>query len=984
MLDLGAPRARRPPPAFIGRDRELAWCAQAFSRHRVLAICGLAGIGKTSLLLTAAHAQARRVGGVVAYHVCDDGERIGDVLAELLAEHRATAPRTIPLRTALDQVEDAARRSPLVLCIDDAHRISDALLLDVLAHLDAVSAPLWLVVASRRQFPVPDTDIDGAVLRLGPLSADGARAVWRDLEDRFGPSITRFDALDATRLGSPFALRRAFATGLAGDAEGVDLTGLDPAHAALLAQICAFAGPVEVDRLAAVVPDLMAALPALVQALLVDVPEAGTITVHDLVRASVARSPRPAETAEHLVCLRLYEASDRDPLARLRHTVGSQQWSAAAALIDRMVRPHYGFFPMGAAVERQLLAAFDALEGARLELPLALRLARLQLTARHGDGRAVFQALRNEAAREPAAWAHLGTVELLIGDACAAELHIRQALADPVIAGPVAHTFLLGILLESLRRQGRVDALREAILDFQSAAAKLGPIAVSVAQVVIAAMTYDQEDYEGAARRLAAVRGGIAALTFVPALHATHALLERATGAAVLDRPDEVSPLSTVTRALFEDVDFFRATLLLFAADGDVFEGNVAEAEARARDAEAIALRGGYRGIQHWAVYVRAECLLMRGLAVDAAELAAQGLADPLMTVHRRQRQLFLAVSARSLWQLGRTAEARSQVRSIDDFAHAPVNAARLAVLPWITPVNLTSDLARAEFALAQLEQALSAGSIEPALHWRDAAQPVAASRWQYLRARLAVLDAELAVRSGDAARAERALATAEALCARCGYRREHAKAALVAVALAYLAGDRDRATHWAGVAAERAAVICPDIEAVAAKLRDGSAAAGQHGDPWMDRLDLAAPRAFRLREPATVHYLTRRQADAVRFADGTFGVDALRHMVHVGGAPRSLARRPGLWSVLLALLANPGRVTSPDELARHAWGVSYHAVRHHSRLVVSIKRLRDALGDGVIAAVGGGYRLSVDRWAVLEPVNRGAGPANSGPSGEP
>ena len=87
---------------------------------------------------------------------------------------------------------------------------------------------------------------------------------------------------------------------------------------------------------------------------------------------------------------------------------------------------------------------------------------------------------------------------------------------------------------------------------------------------------------------------------------------------------------------------------------------------------------------------------------------------------------------------------------------------------------------------------------------------------------------------------------------------------------------------------------------------------------------------------------------------------------------------------MLLALLTNPGRVTSPDELARHAWGVSYHAVRHHSRLVVSIKRLRDALGDGVIAAVGGGYRLSVDRWAVLEPVNRGAGPSNGRLSDEP
>jgi hypothetical protein len=37
---------------------------------------------------------------------------------------------------------------------------------------------------------------------------------------------------------------------------------------------------------------------------------------------------------------------------------------------------------------------------------------------------------------------------------------------------------------------------------------------------------------------------------------------------------------------------------------------------------------------------------------------------------------------------------------------------------------------------------------------------------------------------------------------------------------------------------------------------------------------------------------------------------------------------------------------------------------------VVSIKRLRDALGGDVITSVGGGYRLSVHMWTVLEPMN--------------
>ena len=320
---------RQPPPALLGRDSERAWCVNAFSRRRVLAICGLPGIGKTSLLLTVAHEQARRVSGTVAYHVCVEGDRIGGVLASLLAGEQTAAPAAISLRASLDEVVARARRTPLVLCIDDAHRISDPLLLDVLAHLGAASAPLWLVVASRRLFPLPEADIDGAILRLGPLSIESARALWDDLEDRFGPSIVRFDALDDARRGSPFALRRAFATGRADGEDDVDLTGLAPQQAALLAQICAFDGPVDVDRLAAVSPDRIAALPGLRQALLVDVTPARSITVHDLVRASVARSPRPPSAAEHLACLKFYATGSND-LARLRHTVGAEQCAGSS------------------------------------------------------------------------------------------------------------------------------------------------------------------------------------------------------------------------------------------------------------------------------------------------------------------------------------------------------------------------------------------------------------------------------------------------------------------------------------------------------------------------------------------------------------------------------------------------------------------------------------------------------------------------------
>jgi RecA/RadA recombinase len=184
------------------RDAELAWCAEGFARRRVLAICGLAGIGKTSLLLTAAHAQARRVSGTVAYHSCAEGDRISGVLASLLSGAHPVPSRVTPLRAALDEVVAWAARTPLVLCIDDSHRMSDPLLLDVLSHLGAAAAPIWLALASRLQVPLPEVDIDGEILRLGPLSVESARALWHDLEQRFGPSVLRFDLVDAARVQS--------------------------------------------------------------------------------------------------------------------------------------------------------------------------------------------------------------------------------------------------------------------------------------------------------------------------------------------------------------------------------------------------------------------------------------------------------------------------------------------------------------------------------------------------------------------------------------------------------------------------------------------------------------------------------------------------------------------------------------------------------------------------------------------------------------
>lgn len=198
----------------------------------------------------------------------------------------------------------------------------------------------------------------------------------------------------------------------------------------------------------------------------------------------------------------------------------------------------------------------------------------------------------------------------------------------------------------------------------------------------------------------------------------------------------------------------------------------------------------------------------------------------------------------------------------------------------------------------------------------------------------------------------------------------------MIAVALAQLTNDRVRAASSTRFAAERAEQVAPDVSAAAARLSSTAPAPDSRPDRWIDRLELVAPRAFRLRDPDGVRYLTKRQADALRFPSGFLGVDVRRRTVHTAGTAASFANRPGLWAVLAALLIEPGRVVLPDELAQRAWGAPYHVIRQRSRLVVSINRLRAALRSDVIVTVGGGYCLSSQMWAVLEP-----NPGSSQPS---
>ena len=100
-----------------------------------------------------------------------------------------------------------------------------------------------------------------------------------------------------------------------------------------------------------------------------------------------------------------------------------------------------------------------------------------------------------------------------------------------------------------------------------------------------------------------------------------------------------------------------------------------------------------------------------------------------------------------------------------------------------------------------------------------------------------------------------------------------------------------------------------------------------------------------------------RHAALLVRYAPDLV-IDLVDARVQRGGAVTDLERKPGLLALVRPLAESPGTVLSLDEIARHAWNVPYHRVRHHSRMVVTVKRVRELLGEERVRLREGGYEL--------------------------
>ncbi len=115
----GTPGALPPPVELIGRERDVAELVDLLTAEhgpRVVSLVGLAGVGKTALALTVAHAVAARTPGDVAGVLVGEGSDATDVLSAVATAFGAVRPPDLTVRLA-------AR--PALLLIDAVERAPD-------------------------------------------------------------------------------------------------------------------------------------------------------------------------------------------------------------------------------------------------------------------------------------------------------------------------------------------------------------------------------------------------------------------------------------------------------------------------------------------------------------------------------------------------------------------------------------------------------------------------------------------------------------------------------------------------------------------------------------------------------------------------------------------------------------------------------------------------------------------------------------------
>ena len=167
--DPGTPVALPQPVPLLGRDRDVAEVTALLDAHPLVSLVGLAGVGKTALALTVAHAvAARHPGGVVGVLV-GDGSDAADVLAASVAVFGVSRLADLPCRLA---------GRPALLLVDAVERAPGPVA-EAVRTLTAAAPTVRILATGRR--PV---GLAGELVRpVAPLDVPPAGAEPADRAD---------------------------------------------------------------------------------------------------------------------------------------------------------------------------------------------------------------------------------------------------------------------------------------------------------------------------------------------------------------------------------------------------------------------------------------------------------------------------------------------------------------------------------------------------------------------------------------------------------------------------------------------------------------------------------------------------------------------------------------------------------------------------------------------------------------------------------
>jgi hypothetical protein len=965
------------PAVFVGRTTELDRVDHASRHVRLVVTYGVGGIGKTAFSMKAAHQLASRVNGRLVHHDCRAGESPGTLLRALVDALRLR-PADSDLFGALLR---HAESTPLVVCLDNAHRPTDPGFCEAIAALASRGAPLWLIVASRESLPFATTEIDHVVVRLSGLSHDETHALWQQLEQLYGPASSALDPLSSG--GNPLLLKHHFTQRKIALRDQLGLDSLTDDERDLLRELAAFRRPSS----AAFLAGRRDALDALVRRFLVDERADGHFELHDVVREAVHGSSWAPTAEHHARCFSFYQdrpAQDVDELERLHHAVAGGMDDIAEQILLRHAGPMQRIVPPTAVTQHQVAQAIDQLMLRRRVHP-SIETRRVLIRGRMGDAVTAYkqmQALRGP--DQPMAELDHAELALSLGHVHEAIGAFSNVVEDRRLTAPL-RAWAYAIMTDAARQAGDLALARKLLDAPVSPLCEIGPLGAIVSAGMRAIYAHDLELHAEAAQALADVNKLLATIGLgavpIAILRALERSVRLGAGHRISDQDDPGE--------LLDEVPFLRMCSRMLRIDQLVYRGSFQAAADLADTVREMARAHHNPLMAWWALWRSGEALRALGHASRVVDDVTGAIDRARDLDHASAWPRLSGVVAEAHLDLGQLDEA--QKVACDGGNALPGCKARLAAVRARAKVLAGGDphAARSTFEratpsgtgyagairdLANADLDLWCGDLDAALARAKNIETVASRAgwaWIACRARLAI--AEVAMRRGDLDAALPPLEAARADAASRGWVGELVTADLVAAALQRLEGDAPSAIRTLEEAATRAAkhglaVLEQTARTALAKL-GGADAGSLVGERLARRLTLGEPIAFRILGSEGVRMLTTSQSATLRTDIGTI-VDLVRGRVVIGGIDIDLSRNASQLKLLATLAATPNQPVTNEAIVAATWNADYDPKEHRGRVLMTISRLRKLLGASTIELGDGSYRLVLPSpWMVIEPV---------------